>query len=69
MPSTPLQLWCAGAEAAGQGLEVPGGGEEEQRELRTRSPRHHQLQLKVKSTLQNNPYTFISICVVGIKRT
>ena len=29
MPSTPLQLWCAGAEAAGQGLEVPGGGEEE----------------------------------------
>ena len=31
--STPLQLWCAGAEAAGQGVEVPGGGEEEQGEL------------------------------------
>ena len=52
-------LFCAGAEAARQGFEVPGSREEEQGELRARPPGHHQLQFKVWSSLKGLPTTIL----------
>ncbi len=40
-------MLCLVAEAAGQGVTVPGGGQEVQGAVRARPPGHKQLQLQI----------------------